>query len=63
MIDLGVRWFRVELLQEGPEAAKSLVFRYRELLDGRGDGEQLWKELRASNVLGVTRGPLGRGEA
>lgn len=63
MVDLGVRWFRVELLQEGPEAAKSLVFRYRELLDGRGDGEKLWKELRASNVLGVTRGPLGRGEA
>ena len=34
----------------------------RNLLDGKEIGENLWRELRASNVMGVTRGPLGRDE-
>src|SRR5262249_37094634 len=63
MLDLGIRWFRVEMLQETREGARRLIGGYRELLEGRGDGERLWKELRGSNVLGVTRGPLGRGDA
>jgi len=62
MLDRGVRWFRVELLLEAPPETRRLVQGYRNLLEGRGDGERLWRELRASNVLGVTRGPLGRGE-
>src|SRR5262245_30560392 len=62
MMDLGVRWFRVELLNETPEAARKLITGYRNLLDGKGNGETLWKELRASNYMGVTRGPLGREE-
>ena len=62
MMDLGVRWFRVELLNEPPEAARKLITGYRNLLDGKGNGETLWKELRASNYMGVTRGPLGREE-
>jgi putative protease len=62
MADLGVRWFRVELLREGREAAKRLLGAYKAVLEGGGDGERLWKDLRASNVLGVTRGPLGRGD-
>jgi len=63
MVDLGVRWFRVEFLREGTEGVKRLLDGYREVLEGRADGERLWKELRASNTLGVTRGPLGRNEA
>jgi len=63
MVDLGVGWFRVELLQEGAAEARRHLAAYREVLGGRGDGERLWRELRASNILGVTRGPLGRGEA
>jgi putative protease len=62
MMDLGVCWFRVELLNETPEAARKLITGYRNLLDGNGNGETLWKELRASNYMGVTRGPLGREE-
>jgi putative protease len=62
MLALGVRWFRVELLHEKPEAARRLIRGYREVLDGRSDGQSLWKELRASTVMGVTRGPLGRDE-
>jgi putative protease len=63
MVDIGVRWFRVELLNETPGETKKLIGSYRGVLEGGEDGEKLWKELRASNVLGVTRGPLGRGEA
>jgi U32 family peptidase len=62
MIDLGVRNFRIELLNEAPEAARKLISSYRNLLDGNEIGETLWKELRASNYMGVTRGPLGRDE-
>jgi putative protease len=62
MLDLGVRWFRVELLKEGPEEAGRLLRNYRNLLDGKENGETLWRELRASNFMGVTRGPLGREE-
>lgn len=59
LLERGVRWFRVELLGEDAAAARRLVRGYRELLEGRADGHVLWKELRASSVLGVTRGPLG----
>jgi putative protease len=60
LLDRGVRWFRVELLLEKPEETRRLICGYREILEGRSDGESLWKELRASNFMGVTRGPLGR---
>jgi putative protease len=56
----GVRWFRAELLRETPADAARLIRGYRELLEGRGDGETLWKELKATNAVGVTRGPLGQ---
>jgi putative protease len=62
MLDLGVRWFRVELLNETPDGARRLIQGYRNLLDGKVNGDTLWKDLRASNVMGVTRGPLGREE-
>ncbi|HEV3026471.1 MAG TPA: DUF3656 domain-containing protein, partial [Planctomycetota bacterium] len=63
MVEMGVRWFRVEFLQERPEGVKRLLNGYRGVLEGHGDGERLWKDLRATNILGVTRGPLGRDEA
>ncbi|RPH37688.1 MAG: U32 family peptidase, partial [Planctomycetota bacterium] len=62
MLDLGIRWFRVELLNETPADARRLIQGYRNLLDGKGNGETLWRELRASSTMGVTRGPLGRDE-
>lgn len=57
---MGVRWFRVDLLEETPEAARALIRNYRQVLEGRVDGQSLWRELKASNTFGVTRGPLGR---
>jgi len=62
MIELGVGSFRVELLHESLDDARRLIQSYRNLLDGKENGESLWKELRASNYMGVTRGPLGREE-
>ncbi|HYF01241.1 MAG TPA: DUF3656 domain-containing protein [Planctomycetota bacterium] len=62
MLDRGVRWFRVELLLEDAAASRRLVRGYRDVLDGRGDGQSLWRDLRALNTMGVTRGPLGRDE-
>ena len=62
MIDLGVRHFRIEFLNETPDAARRLISSYRNLLEGKEIGETLWKELRAFTFMGVTRGPLGREE-
>jgi putative protease len=60
MVDLGIRWFRVELLLQTPDETRRLLRGYRDVLEGRSDGQALWKELRASSFMGVTRGPLGR---
>ncbi len=62
MLDAGVRWFRLELLLQGRDETRALVRRYRDVLEGRDSGEALWKDLRASNYMGVTRGPLGRSD-
>lgn len=56
----GVRWFRVELLTEKAAEAASLIGAYRDLLEGKRDGATLWRDLKASDAVGVTRGPLGR---
>lgn len=58
MKELGVRWFRIDLLRESPEQAVMLVEQYRRVLDGTDDGKQTWKQLKAVNQLGVTRGTL-----
>jgi len=60
MIELGVRNFRVEFLDETPETVERTVARYRQLLCGEIDGTQLWRELKLSNQLGVTRGQMGQ---
>ncbi|TWT34718.1 DUF3656 domain-containing U32 family peptidase [Blastopirellula retiformator] len=59
LIDLGVRHFRVELLDE---ATKSQVYQtldlYSSLLTGQISGKEVWTELKALNRVGVTRGTL-----
>jgi putative protease len=54
----GLRDFRIELLSENAEEARSIVELYRDLLAGRTGGKQVWQRLRASNRVGVTRGTL-----
>ncbi|MCE9533818.1 MAG: DUF3656 domain-containing protein [Planctomycetes bacterium] len=58
MRNLGLSRFRVELLRERPEEIGPLLDHYARVLTGREDGRQTWKNLRAMNQLGVTRGTL-----
>jgi putative protease len=58
MLELGIRRFRVDLLRETPEQVSKLLVRYGRVLAGRDDGRSVWRELRAMNQLGVTRGTL-----
>ena len=60
MIELGVRHFRVEFLNETPEQVAQTISQYRQLLRGEISGAQLWRELKLFNQLGVTRGQMGK---
>jgi putative protease len=58
MLALGVRYFRIEFLNETPEQVTQTIPRYRQLLGGEISGAQLWRELKLLNQLGVTRGQM-----
>jgi U32 family peptidase len=58
MKELGIRWFRIDLLRETPEEVVRLVEQYTRVINGTDDGRQTWKQLKAVNQLGVTRGTL-----
>ncbi len=55
---LGVPAFRIEFLRENAEEVARTLDRYRRLLRGEISGPELWRELRVTNQLGVTRGTL-----
>jgi U32 family peptidase len=59
MLALGVRYFRVEFLNETPDQVAQTISQYRQLLEGRITGPQVWRELKLLNQLGVTRGQIG----
>jgi U32 family peptidase len=54
----GLRYFRVELLDEDRENARRLISLYLGLLEGSRTGDDLWHELKADSRLGVTHGTL-----
>jgi putative protease len=60
MIELGVRHFRVEFLNETPEQVTQTISKYHRLLRGEITGTELWRELKLMNQLGVTRGQIGK---
>jgi len=60
MIELGVRQFRLEFLDEPAETVTRTIASYRQLLRGEISGTQLWRELKLMNQLGVTRGQIGK---
>jgi putative protease len=60
MIELGVKHFRVEFLNETPEQVARTISQYRQLVRGEISGTQLWRELKLFNQLGVTRGQMGK---
>jgi U32 family peptidase len=58
MRDLGIRRFRVDLLRETPAQVARLLDCYARVIVGTDNGRTTWRELRAMNQLGVTRGTL-----
>ncbi|HWZ92264.1 MAG TPA: DUF3656 domain-containing protein [Polyangiaceae bacterium] len=58
LMQAGVRRFRIELVRESTEETLRVVRAYRDLLDGRSAGRQVFRELRASGGYGVVRGSL-----
>ncbi|MBI5773460.1 MAG: U32 family peptidase [Verrucomicrobia bacterium] len=60
LLQLGVKNFRVEFLNEKPEQVKETIAKYRQLLRGEITGTQLWRELKLHNQIGVTRGQMGK---
>ncbi len=62
LLDLGVRRFRVEFLNETTAEVERTIARYRALLRGETTGAQLWRELKLINQLGVTRGQMEKAD-
>jgi len=54
----GVRRFRLELVRESAEETERVLRSYRDLLDGRTSGKEIFRNLRASGGYGVVRGSL-----
>ncbi len=57
----GLRRYRIELLEEDAAGVSRVLQTYRALLEGRAEGGELWRSLRAQSKLGVTLGTLGSG--
>ncbi|MDR3621844.1 MAG: DUF3656 domain-containing protein [Paludisphaera borealis] len=58
LVAQGVGSLRIEFLDDSPKAVERTVALYRETIAGERDGKTLWRDLKASNQYGVTRGPL-----
>lgn len=58
LINIGLRSFRIEFVDESPEIVKRTIQRYQQLLQGEISGSQVWRELKLQNQLGVTRGAV-----
>ena len=58
MRELGITHFRIDLLRETPEQVGPLLTQYARVIAGLDDGRETWRQLRALNQLGVTRGTL-----
>jgi putative protease len=59
LIKKSVVHFRVELLRDAsPQEIGEIVTSYRSLLTGELNGSDVWKQLKAANRVGVTRGTL-----
>nr|WP_179232766.1 U32 family peptidase [Paenibacillus rigui] len=56
--ELGVTTFRVEFLEESADKVHEVIDLYQRALQGEISGTQVWKTLKATNQLGVTRGQL-----
>ncbi|WP_239565411.1 DUF3656 domain-containing U32 family peptidase [Brevibacillus fulvus] len=55
---LGVGSYRIEFLEEAQDRVKQVIELYRRALRGEINGSHVWRTLKATNQLGVTRGHL-----
>jgi len=55
-LSAGLRHFRVELLEETAGEASRVIRAHQSLLSGKTDGATLWRDLKATSQIGVTRG-------
>jgi len=60
MTNNGAAAYRIEFLNESSDEVRRTMQHYESLLAGNITAEELWKELRLINQLGVTRGTLER---
>jgi putative protease len=58
LLSHGATHLRVEFLDEDAPSVERTLTLYGDALAGRRDAKKLWKDLRADNRYGVTRGPL-----
>lgn len=63
LMDLGVRNFRIEFVNESADEVAKTISKYRALLRGEITGAQVWRELKLQNQLGVTRGQMKKVES
>lgn len=57
-MELGVSRYRAEFLEETPEKVREVIGLYERALRGEITGTTVWKTLKSTNQLGVTRGQL-----
>jgi putative protease len=58
LISRGARNLRIEFLDDTPDSVARIVRLYGDVLAGRRDPRNLWRELKATSKYGVTRGAL-----
>lgn len=58
IVGRGVMHLRVEFLDDAPDAVDRTLRLYADAVAGRRQAGTLWRELKAANRYGVTRGPL-----
>jgi putative protease len=56
LLNIGLRHFRIEFVDETPAQVIQTIQHYQQLLQGQITGSQLWRTLKLQNQLGVTRG-------
>jgi putative protease len=58
LIARGARHLRIEFLADDTASVARTIGLYRDVLEGRRDVRNLWRELKATSQYGVTRGAL-----
>ncbi len=58
LMSRGVKHLRVEFLEDDAASVTRILGLYQDTIAGRRDAKNLWRELKASNQYGVTRGQL-----